>query len=76
MTKLEERLLELEKFEDNWDGYGGLPVTPQALEAARQFIKVLENTSIGLNSNGGLTFEWEVDRRFFQVVINPDGRQV
>ena len=62
----------------NWDGYGGLPVSPQTYVNTRNYLKSLPlgspAPSVGAEPDGHLTLEWyNGRRRTLSVSISPDG---
>src|SRR5579859_5024873 len=56
-------LEDLGKLKDDWDGYGGLAVTPDSRAHAAKFLAFKPNgmlsPDIAPTSNGTITFEWE-----------------
>lgn len=64
-----ERLRELADMEPNWDGYGGLPSTSQAVQAASELLLQvhrldgggLASPLIGPMPDGGLELEWRLE---------------
>ena len=40
--KLYDRIDSFEKLEENWDGYGGYPLSARVLKRARKFVKNLD----------------------------------
>ena len=62
----------------NWDGYGGLPVSSQTRDNARNYLESLPlgfpPPSVGAEPDGHLTLEWyNGRRRTLSVSISPDG---
>lgn len=62
----------------DWDGYGALPVTPQAWLHAERFLEMVATDSppptIGAEPDGQITMEWGSQRgRRLSVSISPDG---
>ena len=64
---LKRKLDELAALPPGWDSYGSAPITPLAIERARQ---MLEHLHISPTSSGGLCLDMGPD---FDVYINPDG---
>ena len=79
------RLAEVARLEEDWDSYGGLPPTPDAIRAARRLLTRLlpQNGStpghgVGPNAvlpfpNGGVQLIWERDADELQVDVGPSG---
>lgn len=62
----------------DWDGYGAMPVLPEAYVQTRIFLESLElgtpPASIGAEPDGHLTLEWHHSRRrTLSVSIDSDG---
>jgi hypothetical protein len=62
----------------NWDCYGALPVSEQAIAMAKQFLKSLpigvKAPAIGASPAGNVTFEWYRSvRNILSVSITPIG---
>ncbi len=62
----------------DWDGYGALPVTMDAVLNAHRFLEALPlgtpAPSAGAEPDGHVTLEWHVSpRRTFSVSISPEG---
>jgi hypothetical protein len=76
-----ERLAELSRLEPDWDSYGALPITPEALAAAGSIIgNVIARTGeqglprdIMPIADGGVALEWR--RPGFELGLNacPEG---
>lgn len=53
------------ELENNWDGYGGVPVLQAIADKAKQFVSLLNDTFIDFitdifpNPHGTITIEWE-----------------
>ena len=56
----QERLEILRKLPPDWDSYGGLPPTAEAIKTAEEFLTVIGIPFIAPLPNGGLTFEWNL----------------
>ncbi len=65
---IEVRLEHLATLPANWDSYGAVPITREALESARSWLKRLY---VWPRSNGGLQLGWDEDGQ--DVQIAPDG---
>lgn len=62
----------------DWDGFGALPISEEALRNAYQFLESLPfgcpAPSVGAEPDGHLTFEWHRGpRRTLSVSVAPDG---
>ena len=67
MSRITDRLDELEKLEEDWDSYGAAKPDPMAIERARVFVReILEgdphviatvNGEIAFEGNGGTSIE-------------------
>ena len=73
----EQRLSEFEGLGQNWDSYGGAPVTHAALAIARQFLARLSpdvpRAFVVPTSPGGVAFDWSTDDMDFEVEFTPSG---
>jgi len=58
-----QRILEIEKLEANWDGYGAEPICASCIENARTIVELLPpfamSPDLFPNPNGTITLEWE-----------------
>lgn len=64
--------------EQNWDGYGAVPVEEETYRQAYRFLESLPwgtpAPSVGAESDGHLTVEWHRSpRRTLSISISPDG---
>lgn len=66
MSGVDARLAHLASLEENWDSYGALPPTAEALRAA-------ENLTFSGTSHGGVDIEIVIGNTYLSVVIGPDG---
>ena len=58
-SELDARLNSFLELEDKWDSYGGVPITNQAVDAARRIINESCRTpEVGPLPNGGIDIEW------------------
>lgn len=82
----EERLLQLQCLEANWDSYDGLPPSEAAIREARRILHGVES-SLGIahgrdtspvviapTSNGGVLLEWTTKQTDLEVEISNAGR--
>ena len=79
------RLAELSRLEEDWDSYGGLPPTPEALRAAKRLLtRILPRNGLvpgrGADPgavlpfpNGGVQIVWERNADELQVDVGPTG---
>ena len=62
----EKRLEELKGFREDWDSYGGLPITPRSTESVRKYLtRLAADTPRALvvpTSQGGVSLEWITDQ--------------
>lgn len=73
----EERASELLAYEKGWDGHGASPISPAAIDRARQFLGVVApalEPMVGGTPRGGvdLYFEFESDHEAVIVHFRPD----
>jgi hypothetical protein len=76
---------EFKTLEVGWDGEGGCPISPEAIDAAKIIIKqtFLQASSLDLNKwiepevsptpDGGLDLEWEVGQFYLMIHITGEG---
>jgi hypothetical protein len=68
----------LENLPPNWDSYGSIPPTPQALRGAEGLLRLLTveafpSPQVVPVPGGGVQLEWQVGPRGLEVEIRPDG---
>ena len=76
-----ERISRLAKLEPDWDGYGGEPITQEAIEKTASLLTIIQGLTGGnLPSpfiaplpDGGLELEWELDSGVELTLIVPSG---
>src|SRR5690349_20554665 len=62
---IQNEILSFQFLEENWDGYGGIPVDQHIVDNAQQFICMVNDTLIDKisdvfpNPNGTITLEWQ-----------------
>ena len=70
------RLEGFARLEDNWDGYGALPMNVGKLEAARRFLTgwpdPLEIPWPVPDTSGGVTLEWDHGRNGLLISFDPE----
>ncbi len=66
LDEAQRRLEELKGFRQDWDSYGGLPITPRSIESVRKYLTHLAaDTPRALmvpTSQGGVSLEWITDQ--------------
>ncbi len=66
LDEAQRRLEELKGFRQDWDSYGGLPITPRSIESVRKYLTHLAaDTPRALvvpTSQGGVSLEWNTDQ--------------
>lgn len=67
---LNKRLDVLASLKENWDSYGGSPITEKALRIARL---MLTAPTIVPMSCGGIQLEWHKNGMDIEIAINEDG---
>jgi hypothetical protein len=77
--KIKGLLDPIHNLEDDWDSYGGKPVTLAALETAYNFLNLLfelrfPTPTIVPTSNGGLVLEWTKPDFELSFDIAPNGK--
>lgn len=75
---MKKKLEELSLLTDNWDSYGGKPITQFALAEAELLLDALERIQavepfICPCSNGGLQLEWHRNGYDLEIEISPEG---
>lgn len=62
---------------ENWDGYGGLPPQPNAIQEAKAFfaslagIAELTSPYLSPTPNGGIQFDWDHGAHHLEVAFEP-----
>ncbi len=63
-------------LKEDWDSYGGIPITPEAITTAKQIIadagKCID-AEVGPLPNGGIDIEWEIGDRALLIEVSPSG---
>lgn len=62
----------LADLQPNWDSYGALPITPEAIAAARWLFRHWPTASVVPVATGGVQIETDA----LEVEFGPDGRVV
>jgi hypothetical protein len=81
LVRLHKPLMQLERLanlEENWDSYGGRPVSPRAVwRSVELIVRILESNadapSIVPTSEGGIQLEWHPTEADLELIIHPDG---
>jgi hypothetical protein len=60
----------LERLKENWDSYGGKPITKAALNKAEN---ILNSITVSPLPDGGLAIDYEVSGICLTIEIKPDG---
>lgn len=68
-----------EACQEDWDGYGGLPAMPIAVEAAADFIRALPSEitqpEVAVDPDGQISLEWfGAKDRIFSISFSDHGR--
>ena len=76
LDEAQKRLEELKGFREDWDSYGGLPITPRSIESVRKYLTHLAaDTPRALvipTSQGGASLEWITDQaRISDMAVVP-----
>ena len=72
-----EQLNAMHNVPDNWDGYGGLPPSVAAIEAAIAFFQSvaempeMSEPSLSPSPNGGIQFDWDNGPHHLEVAFEP-----
>lgn len=81
LEEIRDHLEELcaEAATSGWDGYGAIPVRPESLTRAWQFLLCLPISfplpELGADGEGDVTLDWHLGwRRAFTAAVAPDGR--
>lgn len=56
----------LESFRElaqDWDGYGGEPITPESIALAHKIMDVVGTDKFVCPADGGVMFEWDVNEQ-------------
>jgi hypothetical protein len=81
-----ERITSLTRLEDDWDTYGGAPVTSSAAARSTQVLRSLTEPHAGLSytdvrprsiaplASGGVNIEWRGPFGELTLEVYPDGR--
>lgn len=73
ILELEEKLNDITKLEDNWNGYGAKQFKPELIQKAKDLLKLLSNPpEIFCTGRDSIQFEWEEDGHYFELEIFED----
>lgn len=83
MATLIEQLDAMRNLRENWDGYGAAVLIPEAIDLAKEFVRLLTSLRGGANPlagvfvspgrDGGVLIEWDDPNAEHELEINPDG---
>ncbi len=67
---------ELAELECNWDSYGAIPLTKEALSAAREAVKVVSPLPhhVAPTGKGGVQLEWYFNSVEMELEFYPNGK--
>jgi hypothetical protein len=80
-----ERLAEFATLENDWDSYGAVPITPAAIDVARELAaEIISRHALSLRPagytfdvvplpNGGVQLEWDIGSRHLEIAVDPVG---
>lgn len=73
-SKYEQTIESFCLFEEDWDGYGALPIHPQTKKNALEFLNFAIRMNLLFpeltpNTNGTINFEWEYDNKIANLDI-------
>ena len=71
------RLDEFKSLEENWDSYGAQPISPKAIDRAKDLLRVCSPPCfIAPLADGGVQLEWECPdaNRRAEVEVNAEGK--
>jgi hypothetical protein len=85
LRQADERFAELAAYEDNWDSYGGEPLTAEAQAAARRLLHLVcarhgeadralvRPVAIAPTPDGGVIIDWERPGQSVSIIVYGDG---
>jgi hypothetical protein len=78
LKEIYDRISTLEKLEENWDSYGGLPVAAAAISRVRVLLSNLDiedmpTPHVAPLPDGGVGLQWRVAGRDLEIEIEPNG---
>jgi hypothetical protein len=80
-----ERLAEFQGLGDDWDSYGAAPISPDAIDLARELAaEIISSHALSIRPagysfdviptpDGGVQLEWGVGTTHLEIAIGPDG---
>jgi len=71
MIPNDETWARLAALPENWDTYGGAPIDPRAIQAAKEWLAAAQVVPC---SDGGMQIEWHHLDADVEVTFKPDGR--
>ncbi len=65
---------DLENLEEDWDSYKANPITPEAIKMGKRIEQLLlRPIQFFPTADGGVSFEWHVDKDGMEIYIEPNG---
>ena len=73
ILKLNEKLNDIAKLEDNWNGYGANQFKPELINRAKTLLKLLSNLpEVFCTGRDSIQFEWEDENHYLELEIFED----
>jgi hypothetical protein len=81
LKEVYDRISEIKKLEENWDSYGGLPVSLAAAAMIRVLLSNLDiedmpKPHVAAIPDGGIGLHWRVAGRDLEIEVEPNGNSV
>lgn len=79
MTPPDVQLGLMLNLEPNWDGYGADTISPEVVEVAQEFVRLLiavrgsDGIFVSPGRDGGVGIEWDDAVTRYDLDVNPDG---
>lgn len=70
MKTLEQQVAELRELEADWDSYGALPIKPEHIDSALDF---LEQVKLVPTNTGGVDLIWKCHGMEIQILFDDEG---
>ena len=74
--KLKEEVIEISKFEENWDGYGAEPIKKEIIDKTNEIIDFFDDSykdPCVVPSAYGVQFEWDNGKKSLEICVEGDG---
>lgn len=80
-----ERLEEFKTLREDWDSYGAVPISPKAIDIARELAaEIVSKHALSIRPagysfdvvptpDGGVQLEWDVDAQHLEIAIRSQG---